>query len=213
VLVLLTGIGSYFRQGVVAACLLLLPVLVTVLVVYSRGHLLFPRFMFGSAGFLMLFAVRGGFVSAGACLPFLSRRQVLLIGSLVALAGAMLVPGAWKPKQDFVGVAEFMVQHRAPDDPVICIMGMRFILQEYLGVECVSVQSVAELVQIEKQHERVWMIYGMPTQFEARFPQIWKRIRKPGDYVKVKEFAGTLSGGDIVVLLKQTPREEVSPAD
>ncbi|HLF31320.1 MAG TPA: glycosyltransferase family 39 protein, partial [Xanthomonadales bacterium] len=126
VVMLLTGMVSYLRQGVVVAALLLLPVVTTVLVVYSRGQLLFPRFMFGSAGFLMLLAVRGGFVSAGSCFPFLSRRQVLLIGSLVALAGATLVPAAWKPKQDFIAVAEYMAQHRSPDDAVICLIGMHF---------------------------------------------------------------------------------------
>ncbi len=211
-LVLLTGIVSYLRQSMAVAGLLLLPALITILVIYSRGALFFPRFIFSSTGFLMLVAVRGGFVTTGLCLPFLSRRSVLLIGSCIALAGAMLVPAAWKPKQDFAGVAEFIAQHRSPGDAVLCMVGARFPLQVFMGMDCDAVYFLSELERIEARHERVWMIYTLPTQFEAHTPEIWKRVQESSDYVKLREFDGSLNGGDIIVLLKSPPQSGNSPA-
>jgi len=57
------------------------------------------------------------------------------------------------------------------------------------------------------------LIYTLPSQFEARFPQIWSRLQGSSDYVKVKEFDGTLNGGDIIVLLKDPARQSGSPAN
>ena len=206
VLVLLTGIVSYLRQGMAVAGLLLLPVLITFLVIHSRGALFFPRFIFNSTGFLMLVAVRGGFVTAGLCLPFLSRRSILLIGSCIALAGAMLIPAAWKPKQDFVGAAEFIAQHRSAGDAVLCMVGAGFPLRVFLGLGCESILSLPKLERIEARHERIWMIYTLPVQFEAQAPKIWKRLQGSSDYVKIREFDGSLNGGDIIVLLKSPPQ-------
>jgi hypothetical protein len=211
VLVLLTGIASYLRQGVAVAGLLLLPALITILVIYSRGALFFPRFLFSSTGFLMLVAVRGGFVTAKLCLPFLSRRSLLLIGSCVALASAMLIPAAWKPKQDFTGVAEFIAQHRLPDDALLCMAGARFPLQVFMGIDCDALYFLTGLERIEARHARIWMIYTLPTHFEAQAPQIWKRVQKSGDYVKIRQFDGSLNGGDIIVLLKSPPQPGISP--
>jgi len=211
VFVLLTGIGSYLRQGVTTAGLLLLPALLTYLVIYWRVHYFFPRFLFGSAGFLLLFGVRGGFVVARLCLPFLSRRQVLLIGSLIALAGTALVPAAWQPKQDFAAAAQFIQDNRAPGDGVACLTQTIFSMKTVLGVDCDAVNSLAELIQIEALHERTWLIYTLPSSMENFAPKVLRRIQQPAAYVKVKEFPGTLNGGDIIVLLKQSTPPGVLP--
>jgi len=210
VFVLLTGIGSYFRQSVVISGLLLLPALLTSVVIFWRVQYFFPRYLFGTAGFLLLFAVRGGFVTAGWCVPFLSRRSVLLIGSLIALAGTALVPAAWQPKQDFPGAAEFIQQHRSPGDAVVCVAQTIFVLKTVLGLDCEAVISRAKLTQIEALHERTWLIYTLPKSMETFAPDVLQRIRQSADYVKVREFPGTLNGGDIIVLLKQPAREPVS---
>jgi hypothetical protein len=123
----------------------------------------------------------------------------------------LLVPAAWKPKQDFDAAAEFIAQHRSPGDAVLCMIGTGVPLQTYLGVDCAAfVRTLPELEHIEAEHERVWMIYTLPTMFEARAPDIWKRIQG-SDYTKITEFAGTLNGGDIIVLLKEPPRSGTSP--
>ena len=211
VCVLLTGIGSYLRQGVTIAGLLLLPILLTFLVIYLRVHYFFPRYLFGCAGFLLLFAVRGGFVAAGWCLPFLSRRSVLLFGSLIALAGTALVPAAWQPKQDFLGAARFIQDERAAGDAVVCIAEANFVPRIVLGIDCDPVTSLAELTRVEELHERTWLIYTLPASMKTFAPEILQRIRQAADYVKIREFPGTLSDGNIIVLLKQPTPTGVAP--
>ncbi len=211
VCVLLAGIGSYFRQSKTIASLLLLPAVLTYVLIYWQVHYFFPRYLFASSGFLLLFAVRGGFVTAGWCLPFLSRRRVLLIGSLIALAGAALAPAAWQPKQDYVAAAQFIEKHRTPGDAVVCIAQVYFALKTMLGIDCEPVTSVAELSQIEALHERTWLIYTLPRWLKTFAPEVLQRIRQATDYVKIRDFKGTLNGGDIIVLLKQPVPPGVSP--
>jgi hypothetical protein len=208
VFVLLSGIGSYLRQGVAIAALLLLPALLTFLLIYWRTYYFFPRFLFGASGFLLLVGVRGGFVAAGWVLPFLSRRQVLLVGSFIALAGTALVPAAWQPKQDFVAAAQFIEQHRAPGDGVICLTQTIAALKQFLGMDCEPAKSLSELIQIEAHYERAWLIYTLPRAMQTSAPGVMQRIQQPQDYATVKVFPGTLSGGDIIVLLKQSSPSE-----
>jgi hypothetical protein len=210
VFVLLTGIGSYLRQSDAIAGLLLLPALVTFLVIYGGVSFFFPRYLFGCAGFLLLFAVRGGFVAAGWCLPFLSRRHVLVAGSLIALAGTALVPAAWQPKQDFVAAVQFIQDHRAPGDGVICIPPM-ISLQKFLGMDCELARSLAALIKIEAQYERAWLLYTLPGQLKHFAPGVTQWIQQSQDYATVKVFPGTLNGGDIIVLLKQSTPPGASP--
>ncbi|MSQ97793.1 MAG: hypothetical protein EXR85_00620 [Xanthomonadales bacterium] len=209
--VLLAGIGSYLRQGVTIAGVLLLPVLLTFAVIYFQVQYFFPRYVLGSAGFLLLFAVRGGFVAAGWCLPFLSRRSVLLIGSLMALAGTILVPAAWQPKQDFLGAARFIQEQRAAGDGVVCVTQTTFVLKVFLGMDCDGVRSLAQLTRVEALHERTWLIYTLPKSMKVFAPEILQRIRQDTDYAKIREFPGTLSDGNIIVLLKQPTPPGVAP--
>jgi len=212
IFVLLTGIGSYLRQGAAIAALLLLPVLLTFLLVYWRTGYFYPRFLFGASGFLLLVGVRGGFVAARWCLPFLSRRQVLLIGSLMALAGTALVPAAWQPKQDFVATVQFIEQHRAPGDGVICLSQTITALTKFLDMDCEPARSLAELVQIEAHYERAWLIYTLPRAMKNFAPGVLQWIQQAQDYATVKVFPGTLNDGDIIVLLKQSTRQADAPA-
>ena len=209
--VLLTGIGSYLRQGVTIAGLLFLPILLTFAVIYGRVHYFFPRYLFGAAGFLLLFAVRGGFVAAGSCLPFLSRQSVLLIGSLMALAGTILVPAAWQPKQDFLGAARFIQEQRSAGDGVVCVTQTIFVLKIFLEIDCDPVNTAAQLTRVEALHERTWLIYTLPKSMEVFAPEILQRIRQASDYVKIREFPGSLSDGNIIVLLKQPTPPGVAP--
>lgn len=147
--------------------------------------------------------MRGGFVAASWFLPFLSRRQVLLIGGLIALAGTALVPAAWQPKQDFVTAARFIRDHRAPGDGVICLTHTITAMQKFLGMDCEPVRDLAELIKIEAQYERVWLLYTLPSAMQSFAPGILPRIQQPQDYDTVKVFPGILNGGDIIILRKQ----------
>ena len=205
--VLISGGISYVRQGLGAAAFVLLPTLVSMLLIAGLAQFFLPRFLFSSVQFLMLVAVRGGFKLAAFFLPSLSRNKVLAIGALIALASASHVPAAWKPKQDFTAAANFMAEHRRPGDGVACVGNTYFPLAVYLGMECTKVSFLSDLLGVEKQHARTWLIYTLPKTIFFKRPDLWQaiqqRIQSPSEYQPVRTFNGTLGGGDIVVLLKQ----------
>ena len=131
--------------------------------------------------------------------------------SLKALAGTALVPAAWQPKQDFLGAARFIQDERAAGDGVACVTQTTFVLKIFLGMDCDPVTSLAELTRVEALHERTWLIYTLPRSMGALAPEILQRIRQAADYVKIREFPGTLSDGNIIVLLKRPAPPGVAP--
>jgi len=209
---LLAGLVSYARQGRSVLNLLTLPALVTIFLVTSMGSLFFPRFLFCSAGFLLLIGVRGGFKLAEFVLPILSPRHVLMVGMLFALAGASQVPSAWGPKQDYAAAAEFIRENQRPGDAVVCFSITSFPLTEFHGMDCEDTYTLAQLVRIENRHERTWLLYTLPTQAKLTRPEVWARINTPSEYKLIREFKGTLNGGTITVMLRQntTTRNELT---
>jgi len=206
-LTLVSGSISYGRQGFGAIGILLFPFLATGLLIAVFAQFFLPRFLFSSIPFLMLIAVRGGFVLAALFLSFLSRQQVLAIGVLFALVSASQIPAAWKPKQDFAAVVAFMGEHRHAGDGLICLGFTSVPLKSYLGMDCLRPASVSDLERIEKRFARIWLIYSLPEFIYFKNPFLWrgleKRMQPPAEYRVVRKFPGTLSGGDIVVLFRQ----------
>ena len=56
------GVASYWRQSRTTALLMFLPVVVTLVALVATKHNLWPRFFFFASGFIVLAALRGGFV-------------------------------------------------------------------------------------------------------------------------------------------------------
>ncbi|MGH8034991.1 MAG: hypothetical protein ACREO9_07190, partial [Lysobacterales bacterium] len=203
---LLAGISSYARQCIYVMSLLVLPSLATILLFTGMGQLFFPRFIICSAGFLLLIGVRGGFRLVELVLPFLSPRQILYVGMLFALASASRVPAAWEPKQDFAAAAEFIDQIRRPGDAVVCFSQTSFPLAPFHGMDCENPLSLAQLVRIENQHERTWLLYTLPAQAARIWPEIWSRVNTQSEYKLIREFKGTLHDGTVSVMLKTKSR-------
>lgn len=200
---LLFGAASYLKQGIAVAGLMLLPTLTTAALASGFAQFFYPRFFFSSLAFLMLVAVRGGFRLTAVLLPILSSRQVLAIGILLALGSASLLPGAWKPKQDFKAASEFIAQHRLAGDGVACVGVTYLAMAGYLGMDCATVGSESDLERIENQHERVWLIHTLPWITAAEMPGVWERIQTRSKYQPVKTFEGSLGGGDIAVMQRR----------
>ena len=59
----------------------------------------------------------------------------------------------------------------------------------------------AELETIQRENERMWLVYTLPIEVKAFRPDLWKIIEK--DYEVVKVFPGTLSGGEVFVCQKK----------
>jgi len=200
---LLAGSISYARQGAAVAGFLLLSTLVALALVAGFAQFFVPRFIVMSLGFLMLIAVRGGFVIAPRILPILSRRGVLVIGILLALVSASMVPAAWKPKQDFSGAADYVTEHRRAGDAVVCLGHAAFPLRAFLKMDCKTVASLSDLERLENRHERIWLLYTLDRFNRTPYKKIWQELQSRTDYQLVKVFKGSLGGGDISLLLKQ----------
>ena len=199
VLVIATGTWACLKRGVVVTGILILPLLVTLAFVIWFSSVIYPRFLFSSVVFFLLIAVQGGYVLSRAILPMISIRQVTVIGLIVALATATMVPGAWKPKQDFAAAMAFVNERRIADDAVVCL-GLTYLpLHEYLGMDCFRVLSASKLAELEQIHSRTWVVYTLPVLIQEGRPDMWSKIQK--DYSPVTRFRGTLGGGDITIML------------
>ena len=207
VLAMVAGIWSYSKQGILVWGVLFLPVMVTLFFVSIIIGVLFPRFLSGSMVFFLLIGVRGGFVLSRAVLPALTAQQVTVIGLIVALATIVMLPGAWKPKQDFAAAVRFIDKQRAPGDVVVCSSMTYKGLHTYSGMDCDLVLSVPELNELENTHSRTWLLYSIPIYFQGQFPDLWMKVQN--EYSPVTQIKGTVGGGDIIIMLKERNNMEL----
>ena len=197
--VLGAGVSSFFRRSPVVLALMLGPGLLTAAAILLLGHNLWPRFFFFSAGFAVLIALRGGFTLAG--MLFRGRGEAFATAGavLAALAGAVLLPRAWRPKQDFEAAARMVERSRGPDDAVVTVDLTVMPYRSWLGKDWEVVTDAGGLTAIERTHRRTWLLYTFPVRLEVVQPGIWKRLSDR--YRRAAEFPGTLGGGAIVVMV------------
>ena len=197
--VMAAGVTSYFRRNPVLLALMLGPLLLTAAVILILRHNLWPRFFFFGAGFAVLIALRGGFALADVV--FRGRGPALATGGalLTALAGTMLLPRAWRPKQDFEAAARYVEQARAPGDAVVPVDLTAMPYRRWLGKDWGTVPDVGSLEAIERGHPRTWVLYSFPVRLRALQPDIWKRLAER--YRRAAVFPGTLGGGAVVVMV------------
>ncbi len=67
-------------------------------------------------------------------------------------------------------------------------------------MDCEEVGSPPDLDRIESQHLRTRVLYTLPGYERL---DILNRIQSPKEYELITTFQGSLSGGDIMALLKQ----------
>ena len=206
-LAMVAGALSYSRQGILVSGVLFLPPFVTLFFVAFLMGIIFPRFLFGSMVFFLLIAVRGGFVLTRAVLPMLTVRQVTVIGLILALATVCMLPGAWKPKQDFAAAAKFINRQRVPGDAVVCSHTSHMGLHQYLGMKCEQALTIAGLNELEKTHARTWLVYAFPIHFQGALPDVWMKVQN--EYSPVTKIRGTVGGGDIIIMLKTRAYREL----
>lgn len=200
--VMTAGVVSYLKQGVTLLAVLLLPVSFILIAIFATNQILYPRFLISAMPFLLLIGVRGGFVLSSIILPFLSGRQVLIAGLLVAVASFSQVPAAWKPKQDFESTVQFLNDQREPGDEISCLTFTYLPLAKYWQLDCKKIESPAQLDSTEEAAKRSWIIYTLPVPTSEKLPEVWSRIQS--EYQQVRKFKGSLHGGDITVMLRKT---------
>ena len=198
--VLVAGVAGSLKRGFVAAGMVLFPVLVPIAVAMMAMNVFFPRFIFCALPFILFVGVTGGFRLASIVTPFLSQRQVLLVGLAVALLAGSRVPDAWGPKQDFAAAAFFIEQNQQEDSAFVCI-GLTYMpMVSYLGADCQRVNSIFELIEIESRYKKTWLFYTLPINLKELHPRIVAHLE--ANYQVAREFPGTLGGGDIMVMFR-----------
>jgi len=200
------GLSSLFRRSQLLGWLLVLPPAIVLTLIVVLSHNLWPRFFFFSAGFGVVILMRGVFATATALIPRWGK--VAASGAAVALVlmSATTVPAAWGAKQDFVGAAKFVEEGAAPGDAIVAVDYAKLPFIRYLGKPWGVVESYDELLQIEETHDRTWLLYILPARLRSVQPEIWNRLRR--EYRPAAEFAGTLSGGEVVVMLREGTEDD-----
>ena len=227
--VVAAGVASYWRQSRTATALMLLPPICTGAAVMALSHNLWPRFFFFSAGFAVLIAIRGGFVTVHWVVDilaphFLPRRwrarraehdtpQTPVVASPLAIrlatAGAAAVatlsmttvPRAWAPKQDFEGARAFVEARHGPNDGIAGVDQTGYVYTRYYRRPWPNLASAAELRALEAAHPRTWVLVTLPGRVALVQPALWEHLRR--DYRMAATFPGTAGGADVYVFVNR----------
>lgn len=202
------GLIDFARKKSPVVILLIVPVVAGITVIMGLGSTLLPRLFFFAMGFAAIILVRGLML----CGNFLSRglhldpvRAPLMGAGLCACAiivSGLSVVRAYQPKQDYGGALQFVQNQRRPGD-IILTVGLTVLpYQQFYKVDWRNVTTLADLDKARSRGARTWLVYTMPIVLQAAHPEIMKRIQL--DFEAVREFPGTVSGGNIVVALAKS---------
>ena len=134
-------------------------------------------------------ASKGRLIGAGLCI------------CTIIIAGVSVFK-AYQPKQDYGGALKFLENQRQPGDVVLTVGLTVLPYQQFYKMDWSEVTVAADLDKDQFRGKRTWLVYTMPVVLRAAHPEIMNRIRR--EFEVVKEFPGTLSGGNIVVAIAKT---------
>lgn len=203
-----TGVISYLRRRPIVALLFILPVAVTVATAVILNRPVRPRFIFFSAGFALLFAVRGAAVigsSLSAALWGPAGRESGRIATiaLVALAGVVLsvrsLPYNYSnPKQDYERAVAFVETSMGPNDVAAVIAdGGQIPVVKYLNRPWPRVDRAADLEALRPSSGVVWVVSTFPSYIEGGRPDLWRLLNEACSVAV--EVDGTVEDGAITV--------------
>ncbi len=197
-LIVLAGLASAWRRDRTIAAMMVLPMVLLALPLLASGHNLWPRFFFFGAGFVVQWAVHGGYVVLARMVP----RHAERIGdaglALVTLASFALLPRAWAPKQDYPTAAAWVTSHAAPGDVIVGTEMMALPMDRWLGHDWPIALDVAELTEHESTTGTTWVLYTFPIRLEATAPGIWQRLQS--SYHVAHVVPGSIGGGAVVIV-------------
>jgi len=202
------GMWNVKRRGNTSLPLtFLVHVPLTILLLKLASMRVWPRFFFQDIGFICLFLVEGA-MFFGRWAERLGRRflrrapDAEQLGAAFALLGvlgatAMLPRNYRHPKQDLLGARQFVEQNRATDAVVVALGLASLPYRQYYAPSWGKLETLEELLALEKQHDEVWVVYTSPDVTEGRYPSVVARL----DYAfkKAAELPGTLGDGDMLV--------------
>ena len=198
--VLVVGVASYWRQSRAVTLLMYLPVGITFVAVVAARHNLWPRFFFFAAGFLVLTALRGGFVLVRWLIRWHPERIAVTGAVAMAALSLMTVPAAWQPKQQFRAAYEFVEQQRRPGDLVVALDAAAEVYQlRGWTSNWRFTNNLAMLDEAERSAGRTWVVFTLPVRIRAVTPELFQHLTAPR-YEVVRIFPATVGGGDIHIL-------------
>lgn len=199
-IVLGVGVVSFWRQSRLTTLLMFLPVGVTLVAILAARHNLWPRFFFFASGFLVLAALRGGFVLVRWLVRWQPERVAVAGAIGVALLSLLTVPRAWQPKQQFRAAMAFIAQERQPGDEVIALdVASEIYRLRGWAPDWRSARDVATLSDTERSARRAWIVFTLPARLRAVTPELYQHVSGPR-YQVVRIFPATVGGGEIHVL-------------
>lgn len=200
-LVVLAGLADAGRHHRTVLALMVLPMAILATLLLATGHNLWPRFFFFGAGFVVQWAVHGGFVVLGRLLP----NRAVTIGStglgVVVAASLLLLPRAWSPKQDYPAAVDWVAAHAAPGDAVVATAMLDLPINRWLGHDWPVVTDLAELRAIERRAAASWVAYTFPIRLEATAPELWRHLSTA--YEEVRVIPASIGGGAIVIVRRE----------
>jgi len=199
----LVGLVDCWRRSRPVTSVMVVPGLVTAVAILMLERNLWPRYFFFGLGFAALIVTHGMVTVVTRIAAPLGRQRArglatLSMAALVAVS-AVRMPRAWGPKQDFEGARAFVAETAADPDAVVTVGMTSFPYQEYLETDWQAADRLAELLAIEADHPRTWVVYTFPTRLRALHPDIWERLQRR--YRVAAEFPGTVGGGAVVVVV------------
>jgi hypothetical protein len=199
---LLLGVGSYWRQDRFLPGLFLLPVAVGFVLALVLQRNLWPRFFFFAMPFLVLLGVRSAMVLARRVARW-RRPDTAVVGEQVAVIGlvvvmASLLPSVYRlPKQDFAGARDYVRSSRTAAEPVVTV-GLAIWPYRWLYEPTFhAIESAGALRALLDAGQRVWLLNTLPIFLESRQPELAALVAR--DFEEAARFRGSVGGGDVVV--------------
>lgn len=194
------GLWGAWRRDRLITAMMVLPMVLLAGPLLASGHNLWPRFFFFAAGFVVQWAVHGGFVVLDRVVPQHAQRIGDAGLALVALASLALLPRAWLPKQDYPAAAAWIAEHAAPGDAIVGTEMMALPMNRWLGHDWPIVTGPAGLEAIESAAPRTWVLYTFPIRLEATAPALHARLDSA--YAVAHVVPASIGGGEVVIVAR-----------
>ncbi len=203
----IAGAVRMTRKAPLVAIPFLVHIPLTIIILVLASFRVWPRYFFVDIGFLIACVVYGAFWAAELFEKIvppafrfnISALQLQMAGAAVMVLASLplLANNYAAPKQDFVGARTLVMQELEGEDRVVTVGLADLAYGGYLAPDWPAIASRAELDAELVAPGSVWVVVAFPAHMRSKFPDVAERLDQ--EFELVKEFSGTLSGGDILI--------------
>lgn len=208
-----------YKKNPGAALMMIVSPLIAGIFMFCAGHNLFPRFFFFAMGFGLLIVTSAAYELPEAILNSVEKFKRFehsgfnysklfgaILAGLVTLASIATIARNYSlPKQNFSGAKAYVESRREPDEEIVAVRIAGEMYGRYFAPQWINVKTEDDLENIERNQQKIWLIYTLSPEIKAFRPQLWQAIEN--NYKIVRIFPGTLNGGEIYVCQKRSKNE------